>query len=68
MTDGINWNDFLDSEILYDSRQVLTDIECPKCGRRIYLDDTVVLTTYPPQYRYWCSCGWDGTSFVRWRK
>ena len=38
--------------------QVLTDIICPECGRNIYMDKTMVLTSYPEKYRYWCSCGW----------
>ena len=45
--------------------QILTDIEGPKCGRRVDYDSTVVLTSYPPQYSYWCKCGWHGTSYIR---
>lgn len=46
--------------------QKLTDIECPECGKHVYLDTTVVLTSYPPQYKYWCSCGWVGNSYFYW--
>lgn len=36
-----------------------TDIECPKCGQNLIKDKTVVLTSLPPKYRYFCeSCGW----------
>ena len=41
-----------------------TDIKCPKCGEPIYKDLSIVLTTYPPQYRYTClKCGWEDTYF-----
>ena len=63
----MSWEDFLDIKI--DSTytgQALTDIECPKCGRNIYLDKTSVLTTYPCTFRYWCSCGWEGNAPERW--
>ena len=40
------------------------DIKCPECGEYIYRDDTVVFTSCPPQYRYFCaSCGWWETSY-----
>ena len=35
-----------------------TDIKCPKCGKNIKRVIGTVLTTYPPQYRYECDCGW----------
>ncbi len=37
------------------------DVKCPKCGEYIYRDDTIVLPTYPVQYKYFCKkCGWNG--------
>ena len=40
------------------------DIKCPECGEYIYRDDTIVLTSYPAQYKYFCEkCGWSGTSY-----
>ena len=38
---------------------------CPKCGsRRVAMDVSCVLTTYPPQYRYECfDCGHTWTGF-----
>ena len=30
------------------------DVECPKCGERLYRDNSIVLTTYPPQHRLEC--------------
>ena len=46
---------------------VLTNISCPKCGKRIYFDNSVVLTTYPVQYSYICECGWYGYSHIKWQ-
>lgn len=65
----MKWEQFLDIRLSneYDG-QVQTDIECPDCGRKIYLDTTMVLTSYPCKYRYWCSCGWHDTSHLKWRR
>lgn len=36
-----------------------TNVECPVCGKKIYKRVDIVLTSYPPTYRYECkSCGW----------
>ena len=44
-------------------KYIKTDIECPKCGKTIYRLADVVLTSYPPQYGYYCkNCGWSGTA------
>ena len=48
--------------------QVQTDIECPICGKNVLWDSRVVLTSLPPQYSYWCTCGWSGTSYRKWGK
>lgn len=40
-----------------------TDIECPKCGKKVKMRTDIVLTSYPPQYQYECECGWVGYSF-----
>lgn len=45
--------------------QVLTDIDCPQCGRKIYLDNSIILTSYPAKYKYWCSCGWVGNAHIK---
>lgn len=36
---------------------------CPECGSELY-KDSITLTTYPPQYCYYCNdCGFRTTSF-----
>ena len=45
--DSIPWNKF--------------NIKCPKCEQNLYKRVDVVLTSYPPKYRYECkTCGWSG--------
>lgn len=63
----MNWNELHSQKINEDiTGQILTDVDCPKCGRKIYLDNTIILTSYPEKYRYWCPCGWEGYSHVKW--
>ena len=65
----MNWNDM--SKIRLndpEEKQIETNIECPDCGRNIYLDTSIVLTSYPAKYYYWCVCGWVGYSHVKWSK
>lgn len=39
-----------------------TNIQCPKCGAYIWRRTDVVLTSYPPKFRYECdNCKWIGT-------
>ena len=65
----MTWDEFLNKSIESPHNgQVLTDIDCPECGRKIYFDSTVTLTSYPAQFCYWCSCGWVGTAHERWYK
>ena len=65
----MTWDEFLnkDASNSYNG-QVLTDIDCPKCGRKIYYDKTIKLTTYPNKYKYWCSCGWFDCAPSMWLK
>jgi transcription elongation factor Elf1 len=36
-------------------------IECPKCGGVAVIDSSIVLTSYPPQYEWFCpDCGAHG--------
>lgn len=64
----MTWDKFLDTPVENPfDKQVKTNIICPKCGKRtLYLDSTIILTTYPAKYHYWCSCGWTGTAPTRW--
>jgi len=50
------------------STYILTDIECPKCGKYIYMRTDRVLTSNPVQYSYYCDCGWGGSSYMKWNK
>ena len=40
-----------------------TDIECPKCGKPLMMRTDIILTSYPAQYQYECTCGFMGYSF-----
>ena len=47
----MTWEELLDNSNIVDlNGQVKTNIECPKCGRPIYLDNTIILTSYPAKY------------------
>ena len=59
----ITWEDYIATTQTTPQMKELTNILCPVCQRRIYKNLGVVLTTYPPQYRYECECGWSGISF-----
>lgn len=63
----MKWDELLNANVdTVWTGQKKTNVECPTCGRRVYLDDSVTLTSYPEKYRYWCSCGWVGFAPVRW--
>ena len=62
----MKWKELLDKELDETTTgQIKTDIECPKCGRYVYLNTSIILTSYPQKYHYWCSCGWEGNSHIR---
>lgn len=42
---------------------IKTNIECPKCQKKLYKRTDIVLTSYPAQYQYECECGWIGYAF-----
>ena len=58
----MKWEEYQANEWkLYQDREKTT-IECPECGALLWRRVDLVLTTYPPQFRYECdSCGWSGT-------
>ena len=62
------WGEFNLPVLIQMTDQVLTDIQCPQCRCHIYLDDKIVMATYPVEYLYRCPCGWVGTSPRRWVK
>lgn len=65
----MTWDDFNKEELNIRTGLVKTDISCPDCGRSIYWDSTIVLTSYPVKYSYVCpKCGWAGTSYKRYRE
>ena len=57
-------NDISD-EIFSISNREKTNIECPKCGKYIYRRTDIILTSYPPKYRYECDCGWVGSAYAK---
>lgn len=64
----MTWKEFNDGTYERLTRYVETDISCPRCEqRKIYLDRQTVFRTTPVQYRYACKCGWEGSSFIKWR-
>ena len=40
------------------------NVECPKCGKKIWRRNDIVLASYPAKYQYECECGWIGYSHI----
>ena len=40
------------------------DVKCPKCGKKIWRRNDIVLTSYPVMYQYECECGWVGYAYI----
>lgn len=61
----MEWDEFIrqrDSFYIQDQLSI-TDIKCPMCGQYIFVDNSVILASNPPQRRYICKkCGWKGTA------
>lgn len=57
----VSWEEYQSFEYA-NSNYEDTNIECPNCKtERLLRDISVVLTSYPPQYRYICpKCHWTG--------
>ncbi len=62
----MTWEEFNDGTYEKLTRYIKTDISCPACGRKIYLDRQTVFPASQVQYRYTCKCGWSGNSLVKW--
>ena len=64
-TQKITWEDFqkgLNNLNKIEDKYSITNIECPKCGKFIYKNNMMVLTSYPPKTLYEClECGWKGS-------
>lgn len=62
----MKWEDFVQKqeekkELMVNMRKV--DIQCPECGKDIFLITNIVLTSYPPKNAYTCTnCGWGGSA------
>ena len=46
--------------VYFPEKRVITDIDCPKCGNKIYERTDIILPSYPPQRQFECDCGWVG--------
>lgn len=61
MSDYITWEEH---KSMIPSLIERTNILCPKCNKPLMKDASIVLTTYPEQYRYFCEdCGWQETGW-----
>ena len=40
------------------------NVKCPKCGKKIWRCNDVVLRSYPTQCQYECECGWVGYAHI----
>ena len=61
MSELKSWYDFCYEKERTPEGAKLTAIACPCCGRALYEDVSVALSTYPPKYRYFCNaCNWFG--------
>ena len=61
----MKWEDYQNNQWeLYQNQEnrEKTDIECPKCSALLWRRTDIILTSYPPQFRYECdACGWIGS-------
>lgn len=58
----MKWEDYR-KNVIYTMNPVytMTDIECPKCGEKIYMDTSVEYLSNPPLHDFYCfKCGWKG--------
>lgn len=58
----MTWEDYIQRKIQSPAliTRIKTDVECPRCGRKIWKRVDTVLLSNPPQYQYECDCGWVG--------
>ena len=60
----IEWEDFIKNKEIYEFfNREKTDIKCPNCGAVLYRRTDIVLTSFPPKYKYECvNCEWTGNA------
>ena len=61
----MKWEDYnkqMPQEYVFKERTQV-NVECPKCGKKLWRRNDITLTTYPEQYKYECECGWWGSAF-----
>ena len=57
----MKWDEYQQKLFVQDLNRERTEIECPNCGAYLWRRTDIVLTSYPPQFRYECDqCGWEG--------
>lgn len=66
---NISWEEFNTNPLnRVNTKYQVTNIKCPHCDTLLYMDTSVVLTSYPAQYIYICpNCNWRGTSYNAWK-
>ena len=61
-----NWNEYSSIREALDyitPPRSKVDVACPECGKQLWRRNDIILTSYPPQYKYECECGWTGYTF-----
>ena len=62
----MEWGEFVDqrrNSFYIQDKLSITDIKCPVCKQYIFVDNSMILASNPPQRRYICKkCGWKGTA------
>lgn len=59
----MKWDEFVGRNNIQNvtwEQRTMTDIECPRCNRKIWRRNDITLTSLPPKYQYECQCGWVG--------
>ncbi len=66
---GMKWEDFNNNylDTLVSTNLIQTNIECPKCGKPLFKRTDIVLSSWPAQYQYECTCGFVGYSHANWQ-
>ena len=71
---GMKWEQFerMNQYTQEYANKVLTNIECPKCGKNLFQRTDIILLGYLPshpcKYQYECECGFIGYSHVQWKE